>query len=297
MSQEFTFDIPFKSRVVPQILDEDAVIRFHCHKGISCFNACCKKAEVMLTPYDIIRLKQHLGMNGSDFLKTYTLPFEMDADKMAGVKIRPDDQGACPFVTPEGCSVYADRPTACRYYPIGHLAMHAKDAPHETTHHVLVKEPYCRGHDEDRTISIAAYRQEQDLEIYDAMNQDWLQLILKKKSAGPTVGKPPELSLHLFFMACFDQDRFRRFVLSESFRNSYDLDDSLFRELETDDIALMKFGFRFLRQVLFAERSLPERAGAWEERYERRKEVFELRRQVEIARAQQLEDDKYAEGL
>ncbi len=111
------------------------------------------------------------------------------------------------------------------------------------------------------------------------------------------VGKPPEISLQLFSMACFEQDRFRRFVLSESFRNSYDLDDSLFRELETDDIALMKFGFRFLRQVLFAERSIPERAGAWEERYERRKEVFELRRQVEIARARQLEDEKYSEGL
>ena len=39
------------------------------------------------------------------------------------------------------------------------------------------------------------------------------QIILKKRSAGPTVGKPPEMTFHLFFMASYDLDRFRRAVI------------------------------------------------------------------------------------
>ena len=54
-------DIPFKSDVMPAILEPNADIKFSCHKGISCWNACCKHADITLTPYDIIRLKKATG--------------------------------------------------------------------------------------------------------------------------------------------------------------------------------------------------------------------------------------------
>ena len=54
------FDVPFQSNVVPTILELGSTLQFKCHKGISCFNACCRNADITLTPYDIIRLKQHL---------------------------------------------------------------------------------------------------------------------------------------------------------------------------------------------------------------------------------------------
>ena len=296
MASKFTFDIPFKSNVVPTMLEQDTEIRFRCHTGISCFNACCRNADVTLTPYDILRLKDRMGGSVSELLKNYTVPFEMDADKVPGVKLRTDDEGACVFMREEGCSVYPDRPTACRYYPVGHLALRPKDSPTDEAHFVLIREEHCKGHEEDRRLTIRDYRREQEVEIYDEMNREWYRLILKKKSAGPTVGKPPELSLHLFFMACFDQDRFRRFVLSGSFKDSYLLEDAVYRELENDDLALMKFGFRFLKQVLFGEVTIPEREGAWEERLEKRKDVLDLRREAEIARAQKMEDEKYKDG-
>jgi len=297
MSDRFQFDIPFRSRVVPKILEDDAEIRFRCYQGVSCFNACCRKADVMLTPYDLVRLKGNLGIGGSELLRRYTLPFELDADKVPGVKLRTDDDGACLFLTEEGCSVYPDRPTACRYYPVAHLALRPKDSPTERHHYALIKEDLCKGHEEGRRLSIRDYRKEQGLEIYDEMNREWFQLILKKKSAGPAVGKPPELSLHLYFMACFDHERFRRFVMSDSFKQSYTLPKSSYEELANDDVALIKFGFRFLRQVLFGERSLQEREDVWNERYQRRKELFELRKQAEIARAQKKEDDKHEDGV
>ena len=174
------FDIPFKSDLVPEILENTDEIQFRCHKGISCFNACCKKADVTLTPYDIIRLKQHLGLTSGELLKRHTVPFQMDAHGVPGVKLKTDESGACLFVREEGCSVYADRPTACRYYPVGLMAMRPKDAPTDKAGYFLIQEEHCKGHQEDRRLSVGDYRKEQELESYDEMNREWLQVILKK---------------------------------------------------------------------------------------------------------------------
>jgi hypothetical protein len=260
-------DVPFKSSILPKLLEEDTRIRFRCHKGISCFNACCKQADVTLAPYDIVRLKTRLGMSSTDFLAKHTVPYQMDADGLMGVKLKTTDEGACLLLDGDnGCSVYSDRPTVCRYYPVGLLAMHPKGATQDEQHYSLVVESHCKGHEEDREISIAEYRAEQGVIEYDEINRDWYQLLLKKRSAGPTVGRPPLQSLQLFFLACYDVDRFRRFVLSENFRNTYALDAETYATLEGDDVALLRFGFRLLRQVLFGERTIAEQPNAWETR-------------------------------
>ena len=138
-----------------------------------------------------------------------------------------------------------------------------------------MREDHCKGHEEDREISIADYRSEQGCAEYDERNREWYQLILKKKSAGPTVGRPPQASLQLFFMASYDIDNFRRFVLSEGFRRTYVLPDGFYQEVEQDDEALLAFGYQFLRQVLFGERAIEEVANAWEQRVEGRKDVWQ----------------------
>ncbi|MEN8174889.1 MAG: YkgJ family cysteine cluster protein [Pseudomonadota bacterium] len=291
------FELPHQSDVIPEILEPETEIQFRCHKGVSCFNACCRRADITMTPYDIIRLKQRFGMASGEFLKEYTVPFEMDADKVPGIKMRTDEDGACVFMTDEGCSVYEDRPTSCRYYPLGHLAMRAKDSAEDEAHFVLVKEEHCKGHEEDRKLRIKDYLVEQDIPMYREMNREWLQLLLKKKSAGPGVGHLSETSLQLYFMACFDSDRFRRFVLSDGFKKSYDLDASMLQTLKQDDVALMRFAFRFLRQVLFGERTLGEKEGIWDERVEQRSEVWDARREAEIARRKKADDDKYKDGV
>jgi hypothetical protein len=128
---------------------------------------------------------------------------------------------------------------------------------------------------------------------YDDLNAEWYQLILKKKSAGPAVGKPPMASLRLFFLASYDLDTFRRFVLSENFRKTYVLPDELYAEVAADDLALLRFSYRFLRQVLFGERSIEEVANAWDKRMEERKDVWAAQVQAEVERRTQAEDTKY----
>ena len=287
------FDLPFESNLIPKMLELGSLLKFRCHTGISCFNACCKKADITLTPYDIIRLKDRLGKSATEFLKDHTVPFRMDKEGLPGVKLKTDDQGACRFLCEAGCSVYTDRPTACRYYPLGHMSMLASGSKTDETHYFLVKEEHCKGHEEAQEQSVAEYLTDQQTAPYDEMNREWLQLMLKRRSMGPTVGRPPEATLQMFFMCSYDMDRFRRFVLSDSFKKTYELEESAYEVFEKEDLSLMQFGVRFMRQVFFGERTIQEKEGAWQERVSRRQDVWDARRQAEIARQQQEEDEKY----
>lgn len=285
---------PASGPVLPAAFDEGKTIRFRCRKGIGCWNACCSDIDIPLTPYDVLRLKHRLGLGSGDFLNLYTVPYEMERDGMAGVKLRPVDGGsACRFMTPVGCAVYDDRPTACRYYPVALLAMRKQGESVDRDSYALVREPHCLGHQEPRTLTIAEYRKEQGVEEYDELARGWRQLVLKKKSAGPAIGKPSKASLQLFFLACYDLDRFRAFVSSEGFRGLYDLPEPEMAAVLGEDGALMAFAFRFLRQVLFGEVTIRVHPRAAHERLERfrsRAEAREVEATVQRAAAQ---DDAY----
>jgi Fe-S-cluster containining protein len=242
---------------MPELLDGGKTIQFQCRKGISCWNACCSNIDISLTPYDILRLKKRLGTSSTEFLQEYTVPYEMEKDGIAGVKFRPVDGGtACRFMRPEGCSVYEDRPTACRYYPVALLSMRRQDEYVDSQSYALVKEPHCKGHDESCRLTIDEYRQQQGVAEYDDLARGWRQLVLKKKSAGPAIGAPSLKSRQLFFMACYDVDTFRDFVASESFGKLFKLADDEKAMFMADDVELGQFAFRLLKQVLFGEKSI-----------------------------------------
>jgi uncharacterized protein len=283
-------DLPFPGGpVVPEMYDGSKTIQFQCRKGISCWNACCSNIDISLTPYDILRLKNRLDLSSGAFLQQYTVPYELEKDSIAGVKLRPVENGtACKFMTDAGCSVYEDRPTACRYYPVALLSMRKQDEYTDIYSYALVKEAHCLGHNEPRSITIDDYRKEQGLEEYDELARGWRQLILKKKSAGPAIGKPSKRSLQLFFMVCYDLDRFREFVVSEGFNELYDLNIDETVKILGDDTELMLFGFRFLKQVLFGENTIPLKQEAASRRLERYQEkVREMEREAKERRTAQ----------
>ena len=131
---------------------------------------------------------------------------------------------------------------------------------------------------------------------YDDLARGWRQLILKKKSSGPSIGKPSKRSLELFFMVCYDIDRFSQFVASDGFSTIYDLPAEELKNILCDDVELMQFGFRFLRQVLFGEETIPLRKEAAEQR---RLEHLQRRQQIETEAAAKralLQDEMYEKG-
>ena len=293
-------DIPFpNSPVVPTMVSESHTIEFSCHKGIGCWNACCSNIDISLTPYDVLRMKTRLGITSTEFLKDYTVPYEMEKDGIAGIKFRPVEGGsACRFMRPEGCDIYADRPTACRYYPVALLSMRKQDESFDRDSYAIVKEDHCKGHEVNRRITIADYRKEQGLVEYDDLARGWRQLVLKKKSSGPTIGKPSLRSRQLFFMACYDIDRFREFVFADSFAKLFDLKAEERESFATDDAALLQFAFRFLRQVMFGEESIALNAEAAQERLVKVQEKRLIEeREAAKKRALETESDGADEGF
>jgi len=295
-------DLPFpESPVVPEMVDGSRTIQFQCRKGIACWNACCSNIDISLTPYDILRLKRRLGLASAAFLQQYAVPYELEKDGIAGVKMKPVAGGsACQFMTPEGCSVYEDRPTACRYYPVALLSMRKQDEYTDTHSYALVNEAHCLGHNEPRSLSIDDYRAEQGLKEYDEQGRGWRQLVLKKMSSGPTVGKPSVRSRQLFFMTCYDIDTFRAFVDSGPFKELYDVPEGELQAMLGDSLeseeALMQFGFRFLRQVLFGEESIGLHKEAAEKRREQAREKA-LATEREAAERLAREGDPRDEGF
>jgi hypothetical protein len=64
----------------------------------------------------------------------------------------------------------------------------------------------------------------------------------------------------MFFMASYDIDRFRKFVFESSFLQRYPVDDATLANLRSDDVALLEFGLKWLKELLFKEIDSP--AGA-----------------------------------
>ena len=294
---EIKENIPFTSPVKPVELTQDSEFQFSCHKGIACFNACCKNIDITLTPYDIVRLKRRLGMDSKEFVARYTVPFEMDGHGMPGLKmVTKPGSTECIHLTEEGCSVYEDRPAACRYYALGNMGVRKKDSSQVEDVYFVVKEAHCLGHDEPVIQTVGEYRRGQGVDVYDEMNREWRDIILKKRSSGPTVGKPSQRSMQLFDMCSYDVDSFREFIQTQGFQTVFDLEQSALNELICDEDKLLQFSFRFLKQVLYGETTIPLKDGAREQRIEQRKTVWLKRREDEVTAHREVqEDQKYTE--
>ena len=288
---------PQVSPIQPVELNLDSVFQFRCHKDIACFNACCRNIDLQLTPYDILQLKNRLGLTSSDFVARYTVPFEMDAHGMPGLKMTTKPgTSECIHLTEEGCGIYEDRPAACRYYALGNVAVRKKDAGEIEDAYFVVRETHCLGHEEPHEQSVAEYRIEQGLDKYDEMNSHWRRLILKKRSAGPTVGSPSERSLQLFDMCSYDLDSFREFVQNSRFKEIVDLPPEQEQELMGNEESLLKFAMSFLEQVLFGVGSVKVRPGAREKRIGERQAVWAQRRQQQVAKHKaDLQKQQYGE--
>ena len=271
---------PSASPIDPVELAHDSAFQFRCHKDIACFNACCKSIDLQLTPYDILRLKNRFGQSSSDFVALYTVPFEMDAHGMPGLKMATKPgTGECVHLTEQGCGVYEDRPAACRYYALGNVGMRKKDTSEVEDIYFVVRESHCLGHEEPHTQTVDEYRAEQGLVSYDEHNRRWRDLILRKRSAGPTVGAPSPRSLQLFDMCSYDLDSFREFMQSDSFQQYVEMSADELQELTNDEDKLLDFSMRFLEQVLFGGDAVKLRPDARERRIEARRGVWQERRE------------------
>jgi Fe-S-cluster containining protein len=255
-------------KVVPVKLTKDSRFKFRCHPKVRCFTACCSNVNIALPPYDLLRLRKRLGLAADEFLRQYGDIQILDKTlfPVVTLRMRDDEKKSCPFVTPEGCTVYEDRPNICRYYPVGMATLRKLDAEGgKDEFYFMTKEDHCKGFEEDHEWTISEWRKDQGADLYDEMNRGWMEILIKKKSHGQ--GKPfPEIKNEMFFKMSFDTDYFRAFVFNSTFLELYDIPAERIEKVRTDDAELLKLSYEWLRQALFAEETLPFKAGALEKR-------------------------------
>jgi uncharacterized protein len=245
-----------KGPIQPLRLGPNSRFSFRCHKDVKCFTQCCRGINIILTPYDVIRLKTRLGLSSEEFLAIYTelQMLEKTDIPVATLKLL-DEEGskkACPFVRPEGCIVYEDRPTSCRYYPLGLATLAYKDDPDGDEFFFMVREAHCLGFEEDKSWTVLEWREDQGADVHDRINAQWTDLIIRKRSFPPNLHWT-EQTKQMFFMASYDIDRFRSFVFGSSFLKKFPQEPQTLEKIKTDDVALLEFGLNWLKGLIFKE--------------------------------------------
>lgn len=230
----------------------DSQFKFRCHSKLECFTKCCRGITIILTPYDIIKLKDILSLSSEEFLAIYTEPQLLEKTDLPVVtlKLLDDEQKSCPFVRDDGCLVYTHRPTACRYYPVGVASLNFKEDSDDDGFYFFIKEPHCLGFDEEKEWTIADWRIDQGVDIHDKINAGWADLIVKKRSFPKNI-MLTEKTKNMFFTACYDVDKFRRFIFESSFLTLYKIDAATAEKIKKDDVALIEFACGWLDSILF----------------------------------------------
>ena len=230
-------------------LSLDSTFTFRCHEGLACFNRCCRKPTVILSPYDLLRLKGALGISAGEFLQRYTRR-EIEANSNLPLifldAFRSPESG-CPFLGEGGCLVYAQRPAACRLFPI---TMGSQLTERGVVDYYFCRRlDYCQGFATQMQWTVASWKANQGFEEYDQGPREWLEILLRQGLQGPLAADAQGRNLMADLV--YDLDRFRRLLMEPAFFKACQLVGPVLEHLRANDLALLKFAYRCLKAVLF----------------------------------------------
>lgn len=234
---------------------------FHCHPGVSCFLSCCRNVDLLLFPYDIILLKQHLQLHSFDFLHKYVQISEGSHAYFPGLKLKltDDERHSCPFLGEKGCTVYRYRPSACRTYPLERGVEYNKQKKQLKFHYFMTHHEYCKGHAEDRVFTLRQWERDQMLYEHNLYNDLWAELdafFSTNPWAGEGKAGPYQ---QLAFMVCYNIDGFRSYLQEHNILQRFKLNKNMRQQIEKSDEQLLRFGFTWLEYILGGRKNLVPR--------------------------------------
>ena len=234
------------------VLRESNTFEFDCYPSNACPARCCKNADMYLYPYDVIRMKRKLGITSNAFIENHTVVAIRDNPYFPHVMLKMSDSEdkACPFLVDDACTVYEDRPFSCRAYPLERAVARFGESEKREIRYAIAKHSHCLGHVEKRTWTIREWIDNQKLDPYNEMNDLWVDMdtLFRSNPWGERGLESPALKMS--FMACFNIDKLRDFVFNSSFLSRFDVDHERLEKIQTDDAALMIFGFDWVRFFL-----------------------------------------------
>ncbi len=229
----------------PERLDADHIFRFQCSPGLACFTECCGDVAIALTPYDVLRLKNALGLDSEKFLDDYTIiiPKENKLIPLVLLKMNETDK-RCPFVTPQGCSVYEHRPWPCRMFPL--------NVNDDGTFSIIAGAERCKGIEENTGQRISDWLIEQGVPVYDEMNNLLGQITSPLRAQPPDIDNPQVLKM--VFMALYNLDKFKDFVFSSTFLTRFEIEDTKIEKIKRSDVELYKFAIDWIKFGVFGQK-------------------------------------------
>jgi len=237
-----------ESKIRPLAFTES--FHFSCSQAVPCFNDCCRDLNQSLTPYDVLRLKNGLGLPSNLFLERFTTLHTGPESGLpvAAFKTDPMRGHACPFVSASGCRVYENRPSSCRMYPLARAVSRCRATGAVNQHFALLTESHCCGHYQKASQTVADWLKRQGLKPYIYHNDLLLALIHKKNKMKP--GALDSGAQHRFQLALYDLDAFRERVFTKEFE-PISIDPATFDQARTDDAALLQVGICWLMETVF----------------------------------------------
>ena len=238
-------------------LEAEDTFSFYCYPGIGCFNRCCRNLNLFLYPYDVLRLKNALGISSDEFLDQYVDVVSRSGNFFPEVLLRmsENEEKNCTFLRESGCSVYADRPDTCRMFPMEQGLIYDAAAKKDKPVYFFRPPDFCLGPGEDEQWTPATWSRDQETERYRKMTIRWVQL-KRLFQADPWGAEGPEgPKAKMAFMAVYNIDRFREFVFNSSFLKRYKVKAAFLKKIQNDDGELLKFGFDWVKLFLWGVKS------------------------------------------
>lgn len=234
-------------------LSDADTFQFRCHAGLSCFNLCCRNLNLFLYPYDVLRLKNRLGIHSDAFLDRHVDVVLRDGSFFPEVLLRMADNSekTCPFLSETGCRVYPARPDTCRSFPVEHGMLF--DTSGKSLERLSLFRPpgFCRGQFENYPQTLASWCDDQEAVEYQKMTRLWAELkqLFSRDPWGAEGPSGPRAKMA--FMASYNMDRFREFVFDSSFLKRYAVKPVVIKKARTNDTTLMKLGFAWIRLFIW----------------------------------------------
>lgn len=234
-------------------LEEGKTYNFKCYPGITCFNRCCSDLDMVLTPYDILRLRTALGKDSIEFLRVHTTGHKAQDTGFPVFKLRMNDDEirSCQFVTDEGCSVYPDRPGACRMYPLGRATRPDGDGG-VREQFFIVKEDHCQGFQEKDEWTGAEWKEDQGFQDYTASNDRYMSILARVKEGGRPVS---DKMSHMATLAMYKVDEFQRFIKQMRLFERVDVDEKRQKAILEDEFVALSFAMDWFELMLFHDTS------------------------------------------
>ncbi len=222
------------------ILTSESTFRFACRDTLPCFTQCCRDVNIYLTPYDVLRLRRSLKIGSGEFLAKYTRHFLARITHIPVVQFDMDPETLyCKLVTKDGCSVYDNRPWACRMFPLDL-------ASREGEYQMIVGSDRCMGLKESTAMTVQEWLDTQGVAPYVEMERAFHSVL--PPSFKP--GAPMDAGLGKLLFLAYDLDRFAEMLNDKRFQTFYEVDDELLRQVREDDEALLRLAFRYIRSQM-----------------------------------------------